>query len=413
MASYSPEELDALGAVVKRLRTKKRLTQEQLGRAADYGGGAAVSISRLENGKLEPTPEKFKGVATALGLTAEELAELALHESHTLVGARSGGSESTKTRVERVRTEIDGRAQLVANLEHAFQEAHDRSRDRFLMRLVGIAGQLHVLGRPVTRQLTSEDPTEGDSAKVEAAYAMRFTKFGVAQALAANSGWTTGSAAAYPAFVAAVAGSAALVAGSAALAGTAAPGSAGASPTNGLIAALRVGTPVSYCDGSLSSVGAVSGQSTRIPAHRGLPVITAAVVDALVSLQRNRRQMRELAAELDEVEAALAQSQRNVALLRDLMPVATETLDYVAVHAAHALERWERQLGSDQNEAESLGKADQQRYEDFVEVAAAQLSVAALDFGALMTSHGQELEHAAEFGYAVLAQAREIITSHV
>jgi hypothetical protein len=133
----------------------------------------------------------------------------------------------------------------------------------------------------------------------------------------------------------------------------------------------------------------------------------------LVAQQRNRKQQEELTATLDEVEAHIAGTRPNVDALQELMPRATDVLEYTAVHAGHALRRWEAHIGQGHLDMQSLSQGDQQRYREFVEVAAAQLAVAAIDFQALMTNPDSELERTALLVDEVLTQARKVITSHV
>lgn len=104
------------------------------------------------------------------------------------------------------------------------------------------------------------------------------------------------------------------------------------------------------------------------------------------------------------------------------MPEATEILEYIAVHAGHALNRWDANMeltgvnsniGQGPCEWQSLSGAEQQRYQDFVEIAAAQLAVAAMDFENLMTERGGEFEPATAVAREILTQARKTITSHV
>ena len=75
------------------------------------------------------------------------------------------------------------------------------------------------------------------------------------------------------------------------------------------------------------------------------------------------------------------------------------------MHAGQALFRWEAQIGQ--------GQLDTQRYRDFVEIAAAQLAVATVDFQDLMTNRGGELARATALADEVLTQSRKVITSHV
>jgi len=129
--------------------------------------------------------------------------------------------------------------------------------------------------------------------------------------------------------------------------------------------------------------------------------------------QRNRKQQRDLAARLDEAETEIAENQPNFEALRKLIPKATEILEYIAVHAGHALTRWYDQIGQGPCDWDSLSVAERQRYEDFVEIAAAQLAVATIDFENLMASRGGELERSSALVEEMLTQSRKIITAYV
>ncbi|HEV2069716.1 MAG TPA: helix-turn-helix transcriptional regulator [Acidimicrobiales bacterium] len=383
--------------MVHDLRRKKGWTQEKLGREAGYQSGAGVSISRLENGRLKPTPERFEGIAKALGLSSDALAELVEETSRKAESAISGGSVSTEQRAARIQRAVDGRKQLVTDLGQAFNDAHDRAKNDFLMRLVEIAARVDGAPLPDPTQLVGDDTTDGDEVEAEVVYGIEFTRFGVAQALAATAGGAAVAAsAAYPTFTAAVAGSAASAI-------AAIPGPTSVAATNGFLAALRVGTP-----GERGSASA--GRTAFLT---GLAFSALGTTAILMMQQRNRQQRRELTAKLDETEAELAESQPNVEALRELMPEATEILEYIAVHAGHALNRWDALIGQGPCEWQSLSGAEQQRYQDFVEIAAAQLAVAAMDFENLTTERGGELKRATAVAREILSQARKTITSHV
>jgi transcriptional regulator with XRE-family HTH domain len=397
MTSPSPEALDALGQVILGLRREKGWTQEKLGREAGYKSGAGVSISRLENGRLKPTPERFEGIAKALGLFPDALAELVEEERRKPESSIRGGSVSTEQRAARVQREVDGRKQLVTDLGQAFNDAHDRAKDDFLMRLVEIAARVDGAPPPDPTQLVGDDTTDGDEVEAEAVYGIEFTRFGVAQALAATAGGAAVAAsAAYPTFTAAVAGSAASAV-------AAIPGPTSVAATNGFLAALRVGTPAERGSASAGRNALLTGLAWSVLGSTAIWMMR----------QRNRQQQRELTAKLDEAEAELVESQPNVEALRELMPEATEILEYIAVHAGHALNRWDAHIGQGPCEWQSLSGAEQQRYQDFVEIAAAQLAVAAMDFENLMTERGGQLEHATAVAHEILMQARKTITSHV
>jgi hypothetical protein len=166
---------------------------------------------------------------------------------------------------------------------------------------------------------------------------------------------------------------------------------------------LRVGTPAER--------GSANAGRTALLTGLALSALGATAI--LMMQQRNRQQRRELTAKLDEAQAELAESQPNVEALLELMPEATEILEYIAVHAGHALNRWDAHIGQGPCEWQSLSGAERQRYQDFVEIAAAQLAVAAMDFENLMTERGGELERATAVAHEILSQARKTITSHV
>jgi hypothetical protein len=69
---------------------------------------------------------------------------------------------------------------------------------------------------------------------------------------------------------------------------------------------------------------------------------------------------------------------------------ATETLDYIAVHAGHALSRWEKQLGPGTVTWEQLGLGGRQRYEDFVAISAAQVTVLQIDVQRFLTTRDSD-----------------------
>lgn len=136
---------------------------------------------------------------------------------------------------------------------------------------------------------------------------------------------------------------------------------------------------------------------------------------ALVDRQRSQRARRktESAARLAEAEADLARTQPNVDALHSVMSRATEIFEYVAVHAAHALNRLRDQVGAGPVVWEALGDDTQRRYLDFVEIATAVLAVASLDLQRLADTADDELEHATARADEVLVHADETIKSRV
>jgi len=59
-----------LGANIKRIRTKKDMTQGDIVRALDLDRGY---VSSLENGKRNPTLAMIEKIAGALGVSSDEL----------------------------------------------------------------------------------------------------------------------------------------------------------------------------------------------------------------------------------------------------------------------------------------------------------------------------------------------------
>lgn len=380
MTSYLPE---ALGQVVRHLRREEGLTQEKLGRTAGYQGGAGVSISRLENGQLEPSLERFEGLAVALGLTPEELAARAVAKTRSLKIA-TAADESVAVQRTRLQHELDDWKRLIGDREREFSEAHDRAKNDFLMRLVEIAARVHGASPEPIRPLAKTNLNE-EGAESEADYRLQFTRLGVEHAL--SEAESPGSS--YSAFTEAVV----LGTLSRSLGISKLPGAA----LNGLLAATGVRTtPVAR--------GAVGGLALLAVAAGGL---------LLVGHQRSRKQQQEVAAKLDDIEAQIAETRPSVNALLELMPRATELLEYTAIHAGHALDRWEAQIGQGELDLQSLSMGEQQRYQDFVEVAAAQLAVTTIEFRDLMTNRDGALERSSAIADEILSQSRRIITSHV
>src|SRR5262245_25851526 len=109
------------------------MTQDALGRAAHYGAGAAVSISRIESGLTRPGPERFAGIAIALDRTPAQLEAEAAERTRDLLsrggdspsGAHTKGREERiRDRVRRIQQEIERRTAVITKLGNAFNEAH-------------------------------------------------------------------------------------------------------------------------------------------------------------------------------------------------------------------------------------------------------------------------------------------------
>lgn len=393
MEGYS---LDDLGRVVLRLRREKGLTQEALGAAAGYGRGAGVSISRLENGRLEPT-DKFEGIARALGLTTQELEARAAEES-SAHGGKSG--DRTLTHEERIAAIVrasERRKQLAAEL-NAFQETSKRAEATFLTRFREITSRVSDAPAPHVRDVVPSKGAFASEAEAEASYQIQFTEYGVSQALADPAGGAAGGEASggvgatFPFTQAVALGAASL--------GSKVPRMVRASAAlNGLDKALGVRRGTAAGGVGLLTAAAIG-------------VVAATILERQAAVKGERRR-RESSAKLAEAEAEIAEHQPNVEALLEVIPRATALLDYIAVHASHALERWGHQIGEGPVNWKTLGDEEQQRYQDFVTIAAAHLALATIDLQPLAHTGGIELEHAKAVADQVLIQAKRAITSRV
>lgn len=337
--------MEALGQVVRELRTAKKLTQDELGTKAGYRTGAGVSISRLENGQLRPGAERLQGVAEALGLTPEELEARASRRTVDNVEAttanatatESRGAEGPRDRYRRIEREINARKKDITDLNRVFNEARDHARDEFFRKFIEIAGRIEGARQPDPTQLHDDDPGDVAASQVDA------TADGVLQPPASGAGGVA---------------------------------------TDFQLAWLR----------RVAGLAAAGAGGTMV-----LPIIVAAPLAAIGFVEiakRNRKRQQELDAKLERAEAELDGTTPGFIALQNILPRATETLDYIAVHAGHALNRWENQIGTQVGSGpviwELLSQGDRQLYQDFFEIAAAQITVLTIDFQSLLTTHDSD-----------------------
>ena len=116
-------------------------------------------------------------------------------------------------------------------------------------------------------------------------------------------------------------------------------------------------------------------------------------------------------AKLDAAEAEIADSQKSFEAVVEILPRATAILDYTAVHAGHALKRWESRLGPPPRDWGELSDEDRRRYQEFVDISANQLAVATIDVTKLMSSRGGEREELIKVNDEVLKQAKAGVES--
>jgi transcriptional regulator with XRE-family HTH domain len=362
----------ALGQVVRGLREHEGLTQAELGSNAGYGAGAGVAISRLESGQLLPGPEKLEGIARALGLTVEQLERRAAEHSAAVAAAppppagaplaprapsAPGGPPPPAGAAA-----PPGQKELNLRSEAVTSETSERAR--------------------VITELSEAYNQQYDRAR--ASFLLPFDELGARldgaprldPAQLQDEGADEGDAAASVA-------------------------AAGPSLRE---RAERVAS------GRAGTVG-IAGLALA-----GIALMPAAALlgGGLVwKVRRDRRQRQELAAQLDEAEAALAASKPGVEALEQALPRATATLDYIATHAGHALARWSGQLDAGPLTFAALAAADQRRYHELLEVAAAQIAIATLDFQGLLTTTGTDRDWLVHLADQVLTQAQDTVQAHV
>jgi uncharacterized glyoxalase superfamily metalloenzyme YdcJ len=130
-------------------------------------------------------------------------------------------------------------------------------------------------------------------------------------------------------------------------------------------------------------------------------------------VKRNRKQRQEFDAQLGEAEARLVATRPGIEALQDILPRAAVTLDYIATHAGHAVNRWEDQFGSGRVAWDSLGQAEQRRYQDFVEIAAAQIAIVNFNFEGLLITNGSDQDQLIQLADEVLTQSHDIVKARV
>ena len=107
----------------------------------------------------------------------------------------------------------------------------------------------------------------------------------------------------------------------------------------------------------------VAGGTAVLAGIVAAPALLLAVGGLLWMVKRNRKQQEEIKAKLDAAEAEITDSQKSFEAVVEILPRATAILDYTAVHAGHALKRWESRLAPARDWGE-LSDEDRRRYQN-------------------------------------------------
>ena len=418
-----------LGQVIRELREAHtpKLTQEQLGRKAGYRAGAGVSMSRIENGVTRPGPRRLEGIATALGLTVQELETRRAQRSpqpepdppsespargagpdltHAAAAVESRPKESTKDQMRRIQGDFNRRHTLAVTKGREFNAVHDRARDDFFLGLVRTATTITGLPNPPHRPAASTVTSQNGaplSTSTEAALRRQVAAHGIAVALASGAGPAAAEQepdpeSAYSAVVAA-----ALLAPAAT---EAAHNDDQRGPTARATRALLGGGSAAGRTGILAGTALLTG----FLASAASPLLAAGTLAWLA--RRSRRQNDQLRMELDQAEANLAATERGFDAVMDVLTRATEILGYIAVHASHAEQRWHVKLPQSPILWSDLSQDQQRRYEAFVDVAGLQVLVDSINMTELLAADGEQqarLIHVADDILTIAKQDVELL----
>ncbi len=421
---YSSE---ALGRVIHSLRKQRGMTQEELGKKAGYKTGAGVAISRIESGQSRPGPQRFEGLATALGVSPAELDELARAKDKELSAQQqvpvSPPQAQPRGRTQRLEWEVGRRAAIRERLEDELAQATVRSSEMFLLPYFETASTIadapdHRVGG--LRQESDHDRSPSTAEEAE----LLTVSDGVLLALGSMAQAAAGGADIFGAATDAI-GSAAGTVNAAvgrtvsdlALAGVAKFGTAGtgkpmrqlhgASLDNAVLA--RLGGGPKAAGGGGVAVGQVRIQHLQQRSGTALAVgllAAGALAAFAVGLHKQREKDEAVAAEL-------AASRPSFEAFESLVPKAARLIDDIAIHGGRAVGKWHNQLGAPPLHWHALTVDQQARYGDFAELVACQMVVTSLDLAELMELRGDELDDEMKRVAAVLDLAQKRVDSLV
>lgn len=400
MGTYSST---ALGLEIRHLRDERSMTQEELGRKAGYGAGAGVSISRIENGRALPSPERFAGIAAALDMTPAALTRRAAERTTQMQAAAGDGTShgrSIKERIAAVQEEVERRTDAINSLGEAFNQTHDQAAKEFFMPFVHTAERIKGAPQPDPEGLgADDDSSEGTQAAQEQ---LLKNTHAIADVIGASVGGAAAGAAvggltAYGTFVAAATFGTAST-------GAAIGGLSGVAATNATLALLG--------GGSLAMGGAgIAGGTALLMGIVAAPALILAVGGLAWAVKRSRKQRQETLEKLDQAERELNETRINFDALCDVLRNATTVLGHIAIHAGRAFTRWQTSLGALPVEVEwdHMSQDNQEKYQNFMAIAACQISVATINVQELMASRDPKRAELIEYNDEILSQAQTTV----
>lgn len=400
---------EALGLAIKRLRERpdRKITQQELGDAAGYKTGAAVSISRIESGRSRPKTERLERIADGLGVSVQELVEIASQVEDTVFtpsdakGADPSSEGLTfKERLSRVQQVVSDRAEAATAAAEKFNTAVDHAREGFFDPFCATGAEIE--DAPAVESPDSADNVDDSDAASEARYRLQHSSSVVAGALSGSvAGAALGGASAYGAFTAAAAFGTAST-------GTAIGSLSGVAATNATMAFLG--------GGSLAAGGAgVAGGTMLLMGIVAAPMAALAAGGAFYMVRKNRKKQAELEVELGQAESEIVGSQPGFDAMVRLMGQAADILDDIAVHGSRAHQRWSTNLPPRPTRWSAMTEPQQELYLDLIQVAGAQLliSTVSMRFTLLLSARGTDLDALVRSCDEQLRESRRVVDARV
>lgn len=399
MTDYSAA---GFGRAVQTRRKSLGIQQEEFGQRVGYkpGAGAGVSISRVESGGSLPPEARREVIAKELGLSLESLESLAVEESQPLdapvqaKGVVAVRKQNVRERAEALHNRVEKRKERVESLGAAFELAHESASEKFYIPFMEFAKTIE--GAEVPQPPSADELQLLEAARTPAALAKIEVKTFQAQLGSIITGAAIGAA------IGGVAG------GLLALGtyqgqlkfGVASTGMEisllhGVVQRNAALAAIG-GGPL-----NLGGGGIQAGVS-RLVATIAVPLIAGAITGGLLADQRRRKEIAKLNEEFDAIETELNDMESGLKSLNNLLPRAAEALNYISMHAGHALDKWKDSFGDSPRTWDAMTDEQKQRFGGFIEVAACELSIVGIETEEFLNLRGEKLVTAVQAADATI-----------